>query len=419
MKLFKIIKNGNTINKSVKRIFKWVFLAIWIICIAAFVIGQLLAPPEYHLIPGNPWGALFGESVLIGIISFILMLLFFVLDNKREKTEKVAEEKVKNSKKYDLSLKRIISRLLLTGVIGIVFGIAMIPFLTVANGLLETQRASIGGQNILRMVALWGLFTLVVSLFAFWKKRFRMVSVLLIICWLFSIGLYLITGMFSANNYECERSTPYQMQSEFNRSLDLIAQRMGVDKTAKGTVWQSAFNYRNCLDIQYLDANDKNVEAYFEVPDAKDSRSLQDLKIWVNPSYKNFDDLTLATLISHEIVHAAHYINSVVIKTNLSCYEDEAQTYTAQYAFILSLNPEEQRSIYARLRENIDLNPTFSTIILTSQRGDEAAKACFELQKKNNLTTEQTNKCTWEGLESKLLKDIEETPYYQEQCRNR
>jgi len=288
--------------------------------------------------------------------------------------------------------------------------------MTIANGLLYEQRAAIGGQNMVRMVVLWGIFTLIVSLFTFWKKRFRMVSIFLVVCWFISIASYLILGMYDANNYRCNKATPYSMPNEFNRSLDLIAQRMGVDNTGRNTLWQTIFNFRNCLDIQYTDADDKSIEAYFLYPSESNQKELQDLKILVNPSYKDFDDLTLATLLAHEIVHAGQYIDQVINKTEYGCYEKEAKAFSAQHAFILSLNQEEQRSIYARLREDASKNPTLEILILTGQRGNESAQACVELQKKNNLTNEQTNECSWQGLENKLLQDIKEDQYYQKQC---
>lgn len=392
---------------------KWVFFSLWIFCIFAFVIGQFLAPPEYSNLPGNLWGELFGISVILGIISFILMLVFMAFGKKND----VVKESTPIHKKYNLSFQRILSRILLTGFFGIVFGLAMLPFLTIVDGLLYEHRASIGGQNLYKMVALWGIFTIIVSLFTFWKKRFRMVSVLLAVCWLLSLGVVAVQGMYSNNNYRCTRSTPYPLPNEFNRSLDLISQRMGVDKEANGTVWQSAFNYRNCLDIQYLESDNNQTEAYFEYPDSPSLKNLQDLKIFVNPSYKNFDDLTLATLLAHEVVHAGQYINEVTIKTKLTCLEKEANAFTSQLIFASSLNEEERRSIFTRIKDNVDKNPTFKVLLLAFQRQDEAYQACLKLQDENSLNTEQFNSCVWTGVENKILKDVKESPFYQEQCK--
>lgn len=396
------------------KIIKWVSFCVWILCITIFTIGQFNSPSNYHLIPGNPWGKLFGVSVMVGIISFILTVILFVIDPRQKQH---TNEKQSTKSKYNFSPKRLISRLILTGIIGIIFGIAMFPFMTIADGLLYEQRAAIGGQNILKMVILWGIFTAIVSLFAFWKKKFRMVGVLLIFCWIISLVLYSSLTISSANDHRCHRPTPYSIPKEFSRSLDLISQRVEVDKEGNNNIWQAVFNFRNCLNIQYADKDNKDIEAYFEYPDIESQDNLQDLKIVVNPSYKNFDDLTLATLLSHEIVHAGQYILQVTNKTKLSCYEKEAKAFLAQHAFIVSLNQEEQRSIYARLREDIDKNPTLSVLILTGQRGNESAQACSELQKKNKLTLEQVYKCSWEGLENKLLEDIKDNSYYQKQCQ--
>lgn len=398
---------------------KWLFLGLWLLCVVAFTIGQLLAPPEYHLISNNPWGNLFGTSVVFGIIFFGLSMLLFIVGFFRNKNNGGSKKEAVKKLKYDLSFKRIVSRIIITGILGIVFGIAMIPFLRDATGLLYEQRAAIGGGNMVKAIVLWAIFTTIVSMYAFWKKHLRMVSILLIICWLISILSYLVLSMFESNNYRCDRPNSYSMPSEFNRSLDLISQRMGVDNTGTNTIWQTIYNYRNCLDIQYSESDDKNVEAYFEYPNEKNQANLQDLKIFVNPSYRNFDDLTLSTLLSHELIHAGQYINEVVNKTPLGCFESEANAFTAQHVFVVSLNQEEQRSIYTRLQDNPNKNPTIATFLLTGQRGTESAKACMELQKKNNLTEEQMNKCSWEGLENKLLLDVKENSYYQEQCKGR
>lgn len=394
---------------------KQIFGVLWFLCVVTFVVGQLLAPPDYHLIPNNPWGNLFGASVVLGIIFFVLAVIFFVKDFGNRKNElKKTESK---NLKYDLSIKRLSSRVVLTGIVGIIFGVAMFPFLRVADGLLYEQRAAIGDQNMIKAVILWGIFTLIVTLYTFWKKHFRMVSVLLIVCLVISVAFLLMINMYSANNYRCDRANPHSMPGEFNRALDLISQRTGVDSsTGSNTIWQTVFNFRNCLDIQYSDINDKEIEAYFEYPSERSQSNLQNLKIIINPSYKNFDDLTLATLLSHEIVHAGQYINEVITKESLGCYEKEAKAFTAQHAFILSLNEEEQRSIYTRLRDDASKNPTIAIFLLTGERGNEATQACMELQKKNNLSDEQTIKCSWEGLENKLLVDIQEDPYYQKQC---
>jgi hypothetical protein len=339
----------------------------------------------------------------------LFTILSFLKDRKNKESQKI-----KN--KYNLSFDRIASRLFLAIVIGFLLKTAITPFMDKTNDLLFAQQTILENQNFLKEVILLGVFVLIILLFTLLKKHFRMVGFFLVLYWFANFSLFAIRGMYEANSYICKRTDPYSMPNEFNRSLDLIAQRMDIDDTAKGTVWQSAFNFRNCLNIQYLETDGSGAEAYFLHPTEKNLESLQNLKIMVNPSYKNFDDLTLAALLSHEIVHIGDYINEVTIKTNFSCYEQEARAFVAQHAFIISLNEEEQRSIYSRLRDNVDKNPTFKIILLTAQRAEESVEDCAKLQKQNQLTNEQTIKCGWNELESKLLKDVQENPYYQQQC---
>jgi hypothetical protein len=78
---------------------KWVFFFIWILSIFAFVIGQFLAPPNYATLPNNPWGALFGTSVVFGICSFLLMLLFIFLGNGKNSNKNKKTDKSKSSNK--------------------------------------------------------------------------------------------------------------------------------------------------------------------------------------------------------------------------------------------------------------------------------------------------------------------------------
>lgn len=324
----------------------------------------------------------------------------------------MGDEENTKKKKFNFSFKRIVSRLFLTCVVGIIFGIAMFPFMRVADGLLYQQKASIGGENIIRMIALWGIFTLIVSLLAFWKKHFRMVSVLLIMCWIISLafgGLLLFKDQFTL---ECKRSTPYALDSEFNRVLDLIAQRLDIEKNY-GTYWGSAYNYRNCLDVQYSEESKKlGAEGLFFAEDPK----LQDLKVLISPDYKTYDDLTISTILIHELTHVGQYINEKVNKTKPDCFSSEAEAFTSQAIFLSQLNKEEVRSIYARIRENVNVNPAFKILLGIEQTQGEAYNACLTLKKANNLNDQQFNECVWTGTKNKLEVEIKADTFYQEQC---
>lgn len=314
--------------------------------------------------------------------------------------------------KYNLSFKRIVSRLFLTGIVGIIFGIAMFPFLRVADNLLFQQKATIGQENALRMVALWGIFTVIVSLFTFWKKRFRMVSALLIMCWIISLAFVGLLLYKDQSSLDCKKSTPYVLDSEFNRVLDLIAQRLDIEKNY-GTYWGNAYNYRNCLDIQYSEQNKElGAEGLFFAEDPK----LQDLKILISSDYKTYDDLTISTILIHELTHVGQYINEKINKTKSDCFGGEAEAFTSQAIFLSSLNKEEVRSIYSRIRENVNVNPAFAILLGIEQKQTEAYNACNRLKIENNLTTPQFNECVWTGTKNKLEVEIKADKYYQEQC---
>lgn len=323
----------------------------------------------------------------------------------------------KQKRKFNFSIVHLFVRFLLTGVLGIVFGIAMFPFMRSANGLLFEQRAAIGGENMLRAVLLWGLFTFIVALITFWRKHFRLVSVLLGICWLISIAFYMLLVNVDKSELRCLKSSPYQTDKEFDRALDLIAQRMNVENTS-GTVWNSAFNYRNCINVEYSELNTEvGTEGLFLEKDP----TLQNLSILINPSYKTFDDLTIATILSHELVHAGQYINkingTVEVDENVeSCFISEAEAFTAQAIFLNQLNTEEIRSILARVNQNVKANPAFSILLDVDTVKIEAYTACEKLRVSNALTTDQFNQCVWTGTQNKLLQLIKEDPYYQKQC---
>jgi hypothetical protein len=96
---------------------KWVFFSVWILSIVAFVVGQFLAPPNYASLPNNPWGNLFGTSFVLGIISFILMLVFFIMGERQYKTKKSRKSSEKTTV-LSTPAKRLISIVVALGFIG-------------------------------------------------------------------------------------------------------------------------------------------------------------------------------------------------------------------------------------------------------------------------------------------------------------
>lgn len=317
-------------------------------------------------------------------------------------------------KKFNLSFKRLISRFFLTFILGILFGIIIIQFLQTANNQYNMQQAAVGFKNFIRMVSLWGFFTLIVALITFWKKRFRMVAVLLFCCWVLSLGMLGLIYVSDRNDTSCKRLEMYPVSSEINRSLEHISQRMDITDSVD-TYLALTYQYKNCLNIQYLDNKSKNigVEGVF----IEDDPTLQNLQIYLQNAYSNFDDLSISTILVHELSHAGQYIDEINTKNNVSCFDNETEAFMTQAIYLNQLNDEERRSIYTRLKDNVSLNPAFEIVLLFDEYGAETYNSCSELQKTNLLTQEQFDDCYWQGVRNKINQKIKITPYYQEQCK--
>lgn len=316
-------------------------------------------------------------------------------------------------KKYNFSPLRIVSRLFLAFVMTIIFGVAMFPFMRTADGLLYEQRAAIGAENMWRVVMLWALYTALFSFITFWKKRFRMVSVVLIVFWTLGTGLVALISIQDSNKTlsRCSRSTPYVIPNEFDRALNLIAQRLDVENNP-GTFYSRAFDYRNCLDIQYSDGT---ASTDFEGAFVVDSDT-QKLSIILNPLYKSYDDLSIATILIHELTHVGQELQQRETGETLECYGQEADAFTVQSIFLNQLNDEERRSIFARIREDANANPALNILLSVEEKTFESINACAQLKEANSLTDQQFNECVWTGTRNKMEDVVRESEAYQQQC---
>lgn len=111
------------------------------------------------------------------------------------------------SKKFNLSFRRIFSRLFLTGILSIIFFITMFPILMRAENLPFADQAEIGGRNMTRIVIFYGLLTAVFSFFFFLKKRFRMTSIFLIFCWFLGTSFVLLINIYDQSKEKVDNST--------------------------------------------------------------------------------------------------------------------------------------------------------------------------------------------------------------------
>lgn len=86
--------------------------------------------------------------------------------------------------KKKITFGHVFLRLLLTGILTIVFGLASLPFMTNAVELPLNKMTDVGQTNMWRIVFIYGFLTLITTFLTFWKKLFRFTAVTLITCWI-------------------------------------------------------------------------------------------------------------------------------------------------------------------------------------------------------------------------------------------
>ena len=216
--------------------------------------------------------------------------------------------------------------------------------------------------------------------------------------WVFENGNWYVT----TEDVGCIRETPYEKPPEFDRALSLIKQRLN-DLSLKMNSKEMNFSYFNCLDIKYSDL--KEEEGLFTF-DPKDS-SLDKLQILVNSSYKEKDDILTAFLLTHEVTHAALFLNTVNFGEEIGCIDNEINAFSMQLSFIQSLNPEEANSINQRLKSGYyrlspPLQMTWDLLVMSNKANTycgKNAQSCYDDRVKKDLN-------------SKIINN----PYYQKQC---
>jgi len=292
----------------------------------------------------------------------------------------------------------------------------MFPFLRAerpGDEMLFQQKAAMGNQNMIKMVALWGIYTAIVSIYTFAKKKFRMVSVLLIICWFISIATLVFLNKRDSTMDRCMRPEPYVAPKEVDRALDIIEQRMNILDTNQGYL-SSAFDYRNCLNIQYAtsDSELSGNEGGLIV----NHSDLNNIQILLNPKYKEYDDLTIATILAHELTHVGQMVYEKKTNTSIECFQSEAEAFTSQIFFTTFLNAEEQRSISARILQDSEENPSFRIMLEVTPLVQTADIACRKL--KSSQDPQKLSTCVWDESIITVEQSIRDSGAYDEQCAN-
>jgi hypothetical protein len=202
---------------------------------------------------------------------------------------------------------------------------------------------------------------------------------------------------YSTETPACIRDTAYNNPPELARAISLIFQRYtetyGKDKIE---------DFSKCI---YADYSPLSEEAIF-VFDSKVS-SPDKLVIHVSNSYKSYDDLTIALLLSHEITHAGQFLTYWSDNKSQNCFTDEAKAFLDQFFFTRSLNSEEQKSILLRMG-TYRSNQQIEMLSEMTPIGQQAYNQC------NNGFSE----CYVNTFQAKLESWLKTVPYYQKECGN-
>lgn len=197
-----------------------------------------------------------------------------------------------------------------------------------------------------------------------------------------------------SSSSSCERKEPYSIPPEFSRALSIIEQR-----TADLNFMS---DFKNCLNIQYKNLQDEglNAEGVFLFDDS--TSSTNNLVIYVDSSYKNYDDYLTAILLVHEITHANQYYRG----TNKSCVDKEVSAFYNEIVLYTKLNKEERESISARIysKTNEPSEP-IKNIGTLLDIGVIASKGC-----------NGNSSCILQNYRNLLNKMVTESPYYQKEC---
>ena len=133
--------------------------------------------------------------------------------------------------------------------------------------------------------------------------------------------------------------------------------------------------------------------------------SPNDLRIYVDDTYKGYDDILTASLLKHEFIHATILIRTLEGASPPSCIENEVAAFYGQIIFFLNLNPEEWKSITYRVGQKPHLNSAYEMtnyLLLLNKAGDDK---CGD-----------DDNCWKSYVENRLRNWVSSNPYYQKQC---
>jgi len=194
------------------------------------------------------------------------------------------------------------------------------------------------------------------------------------------------------NSY-CRKNPNKKINPEFSRAINLSKERL----SNFGTDVSFLDDLVSCVDIQYSNLNFKvsndKIEGKFEAPLKEPEKDL--VKISIDQSYAQNEDLLLAFVLIHELTHAKQYFDFQNTWELKSCLDREAESFNMEINLFLALNPQEQKSLLTRIKNNQSGDTTLKSLERLIQisaksietcpnMADEEMIKCFE---RNNLAT--------------------------------
>lgn len=183
-------------------------ILIWIASIVIFIAWVESFANEVTSTVKNAADILALIDIAIGIISFLLFIvsaIFGMVHSVLCFLKIIPKEETKTQKKDQIiitssSLSRLFRRFLLAILLSFVFFIIIIPFLKSAEGLPYEEMAKVGGNNMNRIVFLFGFLSLTILLLTNWKKTHRSTATFLILFWVIGSLLVLYINLNSAKS---------------------------------------------------------------------------------------------------------------------------------------------------------------------------------------------------------------------------
>lgn len=209
----------------------------------------------------------------------------------------------------------------------------------------------------------------------------------------------------------CSRTNPYDMPPALQRAISLVMQRYAEHNEPGLAEYQQMVN---CLNIQFSDIHktDNNTEGYFTFD--TNSSSLDNQVVAVDAAFNDYDDLTAAVILSHELTHAKQFVDQLAYHQSLSCIDKEVFAFKQEVAFYSYLNPEEQRSLSARVAQGNYNNPELAQLQQLASMGWTATVAVNGGQNRAFTAAEQQQYDAL--LESKIRAMVISIPAYQKLC---